>query len=159
MSDPSSFVTEESELAPVSLYAELKVKFEKFMINEIKKSNNFYPTSLRFSTVYGLSPRMRFDLTVNEFTKDLAMEKELIIFGEKFWRPYCHVKDFSKAFITVLNSPPEKVAYNVYNVGDTAENYTKEMIVNEILRHLPKAKIKYIQKMKIHVIIESIVIK
>ena len=53
------------------------------MINEIKKSNNFYPTSLRFSTVYGLSPRMRFDLTVNEFTKDLAMEKELIIFGEK----------------------------------------------------------------------------
>ena len=65
---------------------------------------------------------------------------------KNLWRPYCHVKDFSKAFITVLNSPPEKVAYNVYNVGDTAENYTKEMIVNEILRHLPKAKIKYIQK-------------
>jgi nucleoside-diphosphate-sugar epimerase len=52
---------------------------------------------------------MRFDLTVNEFTKDLALGKELVIFGEQFWRPYCHVKDFSNAFITVLNSPKEKL--------------------------------------------------
>ena len=84
----------------------------------MKKNNDFSATSLRFSTVYGLSPRMRFDLTVNEFTKDLALGKELVVFGEQFWRPYCHVKDFSKAFITVLKSPSEKVANNVFNVGD-----------------------------------------
>ena len=84
--------------------------------------------------------------TVNEFTKDLALEKELVIFGEQFWRPYCHVKDFSNAFITVLKSPNEKVAYNVFNVGDTKENYTKQMLVNEIKKVLPKSKIKYVAK-------------
>jgi len=146
MDDPEAYVDENSKLAPVSLYAELKVKFEKYMLSEIKKIDGFSPTSLRFSTVYGLSPRMRFDLTVNEFTKDLVLGKELIIFGEQFWRPYCHVKDFSNAFITVLNSPNEKVAYNVFNVGDTKENYTKQMLVDEIKKVLPNSKIKYVKK-------------
>jgi nucleoside-diphosphate-sugar epimerase len=146
MDDPESYVDEDSKLAPVSLYAELKVKFEKYMLNEMKKSDEFIPTSLRFSTVYGLSPRMRFDLTVNEFTKDLALGRELIIFGEKFWRPYCHVKDFSNAFITVLRSPTNKVAYNVFNVGDTSENYTKQMLIDEIKKVLPDSKIKYVDK-------------
>tara|TARA_B100000989_G_scaffold298400_1_gene287547 strand:- start:39506 stop:40498 length:993 start_codon:yes stop_codon:yes gene_type:complete len=146
MDDPEAFVDETSNLAPVSLYAELKVKFEKYMLNEIKKDDNFSPTSLRFSTVYGISPRMRFDLTINEFTKDLALGKELVVFGEQFWRPYCHVKDFSNAFITILNSPKQKVAYNVFNVGDTKENYTKQMIINEIKKFLPASKIKYVKK-------------
>ena len=146
MDDPESYVDEESNLAPVSLYAELKVKFENYMLTEIKKYKNFYPTSLRFSTVYGVSPRMRFDLTVNEFTKDLSLGKELTIFGEKFWRPYCHVKDFSNAFITILRAENEKVAYNVFNVGDTSENYTKQMLVDEIIKIIPEAKIKYVEK-------------
>ena len=146
MDDPESYVDEDSKLAPVSLYAELKVKFEQYMLNEMTKSDEFAPTSLRFSTVYGLSPRMRFDLTVNEFTKDLALGRELVIFGEQFWRPYCHVKDFSNAFITVLKSPTEKVAYNVFNVGDTQENYTKQMLIDEIKKVLPESKIKYVEK-------------
>ncbi len=146
MDDPESYVDEDSKLAPVSLYAELKVKFEQYMLNEITKSDDFVPTSLRFSTVYGLSPRMRFDLTVNEFTKDLALDRELVIFGEQFWRPYCHVKDFSNAFITVLKSPTEKVAYNVFNVGDTQENYTKKMLVDELLKSMPHSNIKYVNK-------------
>jgi len=146
MDDPESYVDEDSILAPVSLYAELKVRFEKYMLDEIGKDSNFSPTSLRFSTVYGLSPRMRFDLTVNEFTKDLSLGKELIIFGEQFWRPYCHVKDFSNAFITVLRSPTEKVAYNVFNVGDTSENYTKQMLIDEIKKVIPDSIIKYIEK-------------
>ena len=146
MDDPESYVDEDSKLAPVSLYAELKVKFEQYMLNEMTKSDDFVPTSLRFSTVYGLSPRMRFDLTVNEFTKDLALDRELVIFGEQFWRPYCHVKDFSNAFITVLKSPTEKVAYNVFNVGDTQENYTKQMLIDEIKKVLPESKIKYVEK-------------
>tara|TARA_B110000967_G_scaffold208448_1_gene260693 strand:+ start:1208 stop:2209 length:1002 start_codon:yes stop_codon:yes gene_type:complete len=146
MENSDSYVDEESNLAPVSLYAELKVKFENYMLTEIKKHADFCPTSLRFSTVYGLSPRMRFDLTVNEFTKDLALGKELTIFGEKFWRPYCHVKDFSNAFITVLRAENIKVAYNVFNVGDTSENYTKQMIVDEIIKVIPEAKINYVEK-------------
>ncbi len=146
MDNPESYVDEESTLSPVSLYAELKVKFENYMLSEIEKRDDFYPTSLRFSTVYGLSPRMRFDLTVNEFTKDLAMGRELIIFGEQFWRPYCHVKDFSNAFITVLRAPVAKVAYNVFNVGDTTENYTKQMLIDEIIKVIPGSKIKYVDK-------------
>ena len=146
MEDPNAYVDEDSKLAPASLYAELKVKFEKYMLSTIKKIDKFSPTSLRFSTVYGLSPRMRFDLTVNEFTKDLALGKELVIFGEQFWRPYCHVKDFSNAFITVLKSPTQKVAYNVFNVGDTKENYTKQMLIEEIKKVLPDTKIRYVKK-------------
>ena len=146
MDNPEIYVDESSNLAPVSLYAELKVKFEKYMLSGIKKDGSFSPTALRFSTVYGLSPRMRFDLTVNEFTKDLTLGRELVIFGEQFWRPYCHVKDFSNAFITVLNSPNQKVAYNVFNVGDTKENYTKQMLVDEIKKVLPNSKIKYVTK-------------
>jgi nucleoside-diphosphate-sugar epimerase len=146
MDNPKSYVDESSNLAPVSLYAELKVKFERYMLNEMTKSDRFIPTSLRFSTVYGLSPRMRFDLTVNEFTKDLALGRELVIFGEQFWRPYCHVKDFSNAFITVLKAPSEKVRYNVFNVGDTSENYTKQMLIDEIKMVLPESNIKYVEK-------------
>ncbi len=146
MSDPTSYVNEDSNLAPVSLYAELKVKFENYMLTEMDKHKEFCPVSLRFSTVYGISPRMRFDLTVNEFTKELALGRELVIFGEQFWRPYCHVKDFSRAFMTVLKAPKEKVAYNVFNVGVTSENYTKQMLVDEMLKVMPDANIKYITK-------------
>ena len=89
---------------------------------------------------------MRFDLTVNEFTKDLALGKELVIYGEQFWRPYCHVKDFSNAFITVLKAANKKIAYNVFNVGDTKENYTKQMLVEEIKKVLPDTKIRYVKK-------------
>lgn len=146
MDDPSAYVDENSDLAPLSLYAELKVKFENYILNEIVKDDRFTPTCLRFSTVYGISSRMRFDLTVNEFTKDLALGKELIVFGEHFYRPYCHVKDFSKAIIRVLDSPKEKTAYNVFNVGETKENYTKKMLVEEITKILPNSKIKYVTK-------------
>lgn len=146
MKDPDSYVDENSELKPVSLYAELKVAFEQYLLTEIPKIDSFSPTSLRFSTIYGMSPRMRFDLTVNEFTKELVLGKKLIVYGENFWRPYCHVDDISNAIMTVLNSPKEKVAYNVYNVGDTNENYTKKMIVQQIQKYIPQGEINYIEK-------------
>lgn len=146
MADPESYIDEGSTLAPVSLYAELKVKFENLILHEIPPKDSFYPTVLRFSTVYGISPRMRFDLTVNEFTKELASGRELVIFGEQFWRPYCHVLDFSRAILTVLRADSDKVAYSVFNVGDTKENYTKKMIIEELLKQFSDAKIKYVKK-------------
>jgi nucleoside-diphosphate-sugar epimerase len=145
MKDPNSFVTEESELAPVSLYAETKVTVEKYLLN-MAKTNHCKPTCLRFSTVYGLSLRPRFDLTVNEFTKDIALGRELVIFGEKFWRPYCHVVDLARAVITVIESSQDKVAFDVFNVGDTNENYQKQMIVDEIRKKIPEAKVSYVSK-------------
>ncbi len=146
MSNQNSFIDENSPLSPVSLYAELKVKFENILINSNSQNDNFCPTALRFATVYGISPRVRFDLTVNEFTKELALGRELEVFGEQFWRPYCHVYDFSRAILLVLNAEKERVSHNVFNVGATNENYTKLMIVEEIKKRLPEAKVKYIHK-------------
>jgi len=145
MSDANAFVDESSELKPVSLYAETKVEFENYLLSQ-SHSNMTKPTCLRFSTVYGLSPRIRFDLTVNEFTKELAMGRELVIFGEQFWRPYCHVLDLSRGVLAVFEADLDKVEFNVFNVGDTNENYQKQMIVDEIKKQLPEAKVKYVQK-------------
>lgn len=145
MDDPESFVKEDSTLAPVSLYAETKVAFERFLLGQ-DKSNSAKPTCLRFSTVYGLSPRVRFDLTVNEFTKELAMDRELVIFGEQFWRPYCHVRDLARSVVTVIEAEESKVAFDVFNVGNTDENYQKQMIVEEILKVIPDGKVKYVEK-------------
>jgi nucleoside-diphosphate-sugar epimerase len=139
------YVDEKSPLTPVSLYAELKVKFERHML-ESKTREDFVPTALRFATVYGLSPRVRFDLTVNEFTRQVALGLELEIFGEQFWRPYCHVEDLARGCILALESAPEKVRHNVFGVGDTGENYQKSMLAEELLKVAPDAKIRFISK-------------
>ena len=146
MLDAGGFVDETSPLVPISLYAKSKVDVETFILSKIQKTIEFAPTCLRFSTVYGISPRMRFDLTVNEFIKELALGRELVVFGEQFWRPYCYVGDFSNAIVSVLTQQKEKVAYNVFNVGDSNENYTKKMLVTELLRLIPNGKIKYVKR-------------
>ncbi len=140
-----NLLTEDSMLNPVSLYAKLKVQFEKYVLDSDTRKD-FIPTNLRFSTAYGLSPRVRFDLTVNEFSKDVALGRELVIFGEQFWRPYCHVEDLARACILALESDAEKVNHQVFNVGDSSENYQKKMIAEEILKFVPDAKIKYVHK-------------
>jgi nucleoside-diphosphate-sugar epimerase len=145
MKNPDEYVDETTPLAPVSLYAELKVAFEEFILNKIHR-DSICPTILRFSTVYGISPRMRFDLTVNEFSKEIALGKELQVFGEQFWRPYCHVSDFSRAILAVLEAEEERVAFNVFNVGDTSQNYTKKMLVDEILRQVPQGQVRYVHR-------------
>ena len=144
MPDPNMYVNETSPLKPVSLYAELKVAFEECLLNSL--SNGIIPTSLRFATVYGISPRMRFDLTVNEFVRDIFFGKELVVFGEKFWRPYCHVSDAARACLSVLEAPSQKVNRRVFNVGDTAENYQKVLLIKEIVKSLPNANVKYVHK-------------
>jgi nucleoside-diphosphate-sugar epimerase len=146
MNDPETYVDENSPLAPGSLYAELKVAFEEMLLKRIGRTETFCPTALRFATVFGVSPRMRFDLTVNEFTKELALGRELVVFGEQFWRPYCHVSDFAQAILAVLKAPREKVAYNVFNVGDSSQNYTKKMLVEELLKHIPGGRVRYVSK-------------
>jgi len=145
MADPNSFVDENSELRPVSLYAELKVKFENYLLNE-RKDAKICATALRFSTVYGFSPRIRFDLTVNEFTRNVCLTGEQEIWGPQFSRPYCHVDDLARAVVLILEAPEEKVKANVFNVGDTTENYSKRMLMEEIQKQMPAAKAIYVEK-------------
>ena len=144
MADSDGFVKEDSSLNPVSLYAELKVKFEDYILNQ-RKDSNMCATPLRYSTVYGFSPRIRFDLTVNEFTRNMVLKQFQEIWGEQFWRPYCHVDDLAGAAILVLESPEEKVRANVFNVGDTSENYQKGMIIREVQK-LVDGEVKYVAK-------------
>ena len=135
MADPVNYVTEESELRPVSLYAELKVDFEKRLLASDRKG--FVPIVLRFATAFGVSPRPRFDLVINEFTRDLFERRRLQVFGENFWRPYCHIADISEAVRQAIEADKQKVRGQAFNVGHTAENYRKKDVVAMILKHLP----------------------
>lgn len=144
MPDPNSFVKEDSALNPVSLYAELKVRFEKYLLED-RKGSNMCSTALRFATVYGFSPRIRFDLTVNEFTRNAAVHGEQEIWGKQFWRPYCHVDDLARSVVLALESPEGKVRANVFNVGNTEENYNKGMIIEEVCKVVPGTRVIYVE--------------
>ena len=144
MADPSVPIDETGELAPVSLYAEQKVGIEKALLGgEVAIG---VTTCLRFATVYGVGPRMRFDLTVNEFTRDLWEGRELEVFGELFWRPYVHVRDAARAVRTVLEADPEIVAGEVFNVGHSDENYRKLDLVEVITTRLGRGNVSYVHR-------------
>jgi nucleoside-diphosphate-sugar epimerase len=145
MKDTNQFVNEESELSPVSLYAETKVSVERFLLASYS-GQAWSPTPLRFATIFGTSPRMRFDLTVNEFTMEMLVKKHLLVFGEQFWRPYVHVRDAARGIKLVLESASEKVAGRVFNVGATDQNFQKQQLVELIRPHAPDATVEYVHK-------------
>jgi nucleoside-diphosphate-sugar epimerase len=142
MADPDSPVDETAELHPVSLYAEQKVQIERRLL----AGDGPPATCLRFATIYGVAPRMRFDLTVNEFTRDLWADRDLEIFGEQFWRPYLHVADAGRAVRVVLEAPDETVTGQVFNVGRSDENYTKRDLVEAIARQIPTGRVHYVRR-------------
>lgn len=111
MADPTVPIAEDGALTPVSLYAEQKVAVEQHLLAVDR--NGPEPICLRFATVYGVAPRMRFDLTVNEFTRDLWADRRLEVFGEQFWRPYVHVRDAARAVGIVLDATGEAIAGQV----------------------------------------------
>jgi nucleoside-diphosphate-sugar epimerase len=145
MKDSTQYVNEDSELAPVSLYAETKVDVEKALLAS-GGNGKWCPTPMRFATVFGVSPRMRFDLTVNEFTMEMLTKKHLKVYGEQFWRPYVHVRDAARGIRLVLGSPAEKVSGRVFNVGDTEQNYQKQQLVEMITPYAPDAVIEFVHK-------------
>ncbi len=145
MADPTVPITEDGELRPVSLYAEQKVGMEKLILGG-GAGSDMSPTCLRFATVYGVGRRMRFDLTVNEFTRELWADHDLEVFGEQFWRPYIHVRDAGRAVRTVLEAPLEKVAGNVFNAGRSGENYRKLDLVEEIGKQIDRGRVSYVKK-------------
>ncbi len=130
---------EKSKLKPLSLYAETKVDFEKFMMSQSTKVK-MNLIIMRFATVFGVSNRMRFDLTINQFTRDLYNKKALDIFGESTWRPYCHVKDVSRAILSVIKI---KDKIGIFNVGNSKQNYSKKNVINTIGKYVPLNNITY----------------
>jgi nucleoside-diphosphate-sugar epimerase len=144
MADPNVPITEDGELRPVSLYAEQKVGMEQLILAD--GAGVTKPTCLRFATVYGVGRRMRFDLTVNEFTRELWADRELEVFGEQFWRPYIHVRDAARAVRTVLEAPTEQVAGKVFNAGRSGENYRKLDLVEEIGKQIDRGNVSYVHR-------------
>jgi len=133
---------ENFKLNPLSLYAKAKVANEQYLIS---KKNEFDYTGvvLRFSTAFGLSPRMRFDLSISEFVRDVFFGEELLVYDEHTWRPYCHVRDFARLIEMVLEASKSQVSFETFNAGDEGNNYTKQMIVDEILKLIPDGKVKF----------------
>jgi nucleoside-diphosphate-sugar epimerase len=144
MADPTVPIDEQGELAPVSLYAEQKVAVEQHLL--ALDPPPFAVTCLRFATVFGVAPRMRFDLTVNEFTRDLWADRTLEVFGEQFWRPYVHVRDAARGIRSVLEAPRDVVAGQVFNVGDSGENYRKLDLVEHIQRQTDRGRVSYVHR-------------
>lgn len=142
----SDMLTEESKTDPNTGYAETKFDAERKML--AAADGAFKPALLRFGTLYGLSPRMRFDLVINFLTQKLYNEKKGFIFGGEQWRPFVHVKDISRAIIVVLESPVEKVAGEIFNVGDTAENFQLKDLKDSFEKIITGCKIEILKGTK-----------
>ena len=106
MADPTVPIDEDGELRSGVALRRAEGRDRAGLLE--RRAGDFAPTCLRFATVYGVAPRMRFDLTVNEFTRDLWADRDLEVFGEQFWRPYVHVRDAGRAVRTVLEPPRER---------------------------------------------------
>jgi nucleoside-diphosphate-sugar epimerase len=133
---------ETDALNPQSLYAETKIAFEQHILGHLEEVK-FSPTILRISTAFGISARMRFDLTISEFSRELALGKSLLVYDEHTWRPYCHVADISTVIQKVIEAPEALVRGEVFNTGGDQNNYTKKMIADLVLKHIPTGEVAY----------------
>ena len=145
MNDEKKLAKENTILKPLSLYAKDKVFVENFLQNN-KQKFNFDYTILRFSTAFGISPRMRFDLTIRDFAHQIYFKKKLDVYDPYTWRPYCHVEDLSNAIIKVILAKKNLIKEQVFNVGVNNNNFTKKKIVEEILKFKNNTKINYLSK-------------
>ncbi len=139
---PSDILTEEARFNPVTPYAKSKVMVEE----DVAKlaDDTFSPTYMRNATVYGLSPRLRGDLVVNNlvgwaYTRGVVLMKS----DGTPWRPLVHVEDLCKAFLAVLEAPIEKVHNQAFNVGRNEENYRIRDVADAVKKALPDARIDY----------------
>lgn len=141
LSNGDTILTEESPLNPVSLYAELKIRVEKYL--ESITDADFRPTILRLATVYGLSHRPRFDLVVNVLTARGVVEKEFIITSGDAWRPFVYVADVAYVISAILSASDEKVGGNIFNVGHESQNHTISEIGGIVKSVIPDINVVY----------------
>jgi len=143
MADPLVPVDETVPLEPVSLYGEQKVAIERRLLEQ--PLDGLVPTCLRLATVYGVGERMRFDLTVNEFTRELWAGNVLEVYGE-LWRPYLHVLDAARAIARVLRADEAQVGHRVFNVGHSDENYRNVDLVEVIRQRITRGEVHYVHR-------------
>ncbi|MBP7088042.1 MAG: NAD-dependent epimerase/dehydratase family protein [Candidatus Omnitrophica bacterium] len=129
---------EKAPLNPISLYARSKVQSEEGIL--ALEDENFSPIILRMATLYGYSPRMRFDLVVNTMTKTAVVDKKIFVHGTGMqWRPFIHVEDAAYAYLQCLRAPLNKVKGEVFNVGADNNNYKIIDIAKIVNKCVPEA--------------------
>ncbi len=128
--EKDGFCTEESPLRPLSEYGKTKVAVEKALLD---KGN---AVTYRLATVFGMSPRMRMDLLVNDFTYRAYKDRFIILFEEHFRRNYIHIRDVAKAFIFAIDNF-NKMKGEPFNVGLSSANLTKRQLCEKIKEYVP----------------------
>jgi nucleoside-diphosphate-sugar epimerase len=128
--------TEESPLNPISIYGSTKVNAENYLINHTDA------IIFRLATVFGVSPRMRTDLLVNDFTYKAITDKYIVVFEKTFKRNFIHIEDVANAFIFMLHNY-DTYKGEVFNVGLSDSNLNKEELLEKIKKQVPKFAIVY----------------
>jgi len=141
LSEDGKPVTEESPLNPQSVYAETKIASEEFLLSQ--KDSDCAPLLFRFATLYGISPRTRFDLIVNQFVLEAFTKRSLIIYQRGYSRSFVHIRDVVRGVIMGIEAEKEKVRGQVFNLGTDNGNYAKSDIVNFILKRMPETVVEY----------------
>lgn len=129
--DENNYCTEESPLRPISQYAIEKVGIEKALMQHPNA------ISFRLATVFGMSPRMRIDLLVNDFTYRAVYDRFVVLFESQFKRNYLHVRDVARVFLHAINNYG-KMKGQIYNVGLSDANVSKKELCQAIQKHLPE---------------------
>src|SRR5688572_7727927 len=138
--NPSPLVDERSELYPVSLYAQKKAEAERALMS--MSAPGMTISALRMATLYGLSPRMRFDLAINLMVMNAATRREIFVLGGgQQWRPFLHVTDASQAFITMLTAPAELIDREVFNAGADEHNFKIQQLAEMVHAALPQLNV------------------
>lgn len=136
-------LVEGDPLHPQTEYAKSKVALEKVLLE--LKDKNFHPVMLRNATIFGLAPRMRFDLAVNIMTMRAWKERVIYIMGGgEQWRPFVHVRDVVKAFMLSLEAPLEKVDGEIFNVGSSDLNFQIKQLAQFVVDIIPNVQIHII---------------
>jgi nucleoside-diphosphate-sugar epimerase len=129
--EQGKYCTEETPLSPISLYGKLKVQAENMILDSGSG------ITLRLATAFGISPRMRLDLLVNDFTYRAVYDRYVILFEAHFKRNYIHVRDVADVFIHSLNNF-KSMKNEAYNVGLSDANFSKLELCQEIKKHVPE---------------------
>jgi len=143
VSKKKKLLNEDEKLNPISLYAKQKVKIEKYLIS---KNFNFQIVILRFATAFGVSKRMRFDLTVNEFVKDAYLKKKIEVYEPHTFRPYCHIKDFARIINLKIKKKFNKKV--ILNCGSNNNNFSKQQITELLKKKIRSLNVNYINEIK-----------
>lgn len=140
----SDFLMDErTRVDPISTYAKTKADSEQILVGA--RTPDFHPTVLRLGTLFGLSPRIRFDLVVNLLVAKAATTGRITIFNGDQWRPFVHVQDAARAFVVCLEANPEVVSGEIFNAGAFAMNCRLLDVGETIARLLPKTEIEHVQ--------------